>query len=404
MARRMSFLAVAALLVLALLPVFSQAVVIGANKGVVELKNVLKEGYAQELVTLTTDTSFNLSIDYIVEGEIKDWVRFEPVKNPFYISRDNPYTIAVIVEPPGDAQIQRYTGSIRFVTGALGGTEGQFGTSVRTAININMGVQVTGQQFVSCAVPEVTLNDVEEGYPIEFYAVVSNNGNVRIRPEFSLEFWNQDQSQLVQSMNFTSDEQILPTTQKRIFKSLANTLPIGQYWVRMKTPLCGDSGLGFYTFSVIERGGVSDKGELIRIQNQPDAYVGQIVPIDAVFTNLGSRVVSAKFKGTVTSGSRDNIFKIIDTEPIDVAPGETASLRTYFNPTQEGQYLVNGQVLYNRKLTFEKSSVLNVYPGGPGGVARGLLRPTTIMLLMLAIMVVFVILIIRRRKSQRHRF
>jgi hypothetical protein len=394
---RLHLILIVFVLFLVALPYPASATVIGANKGVIDLKNVMKNGYAQELVTLTTDTDFNLSINYKVEGDVADWIRFEPQANPFYISKNNPYTIAIIVEPPQDARVDKYTGSVRFITGALAGPEGQFGTAVRTAININMAVQVTGQEVVSCTVPEVTLNDVEEGYPLEFYAVISNGGNVRLKPSFILEFWNQDQTKLVETMNFTTDDEILPTTQRRIFKSLPQSLPIGQYWVRMKTPVCGEAGAGFYTMSIVERGGVSDKGVLLTIQNPVDARVGQIVPIDAVFQNLGSRVVSAKFKGTITSGGKDNIFKLIDTEPIDVAPGKTESLRTYFNPTQEGQYMISGQVLYNKKLTFEKLSILNVYPLKVG-LAQGIFSTGTIVLVLLAIIIAVLIILIMRNK------
>ena len=383
---------------------FSSAVVIGANRGVLNFNNVLQNGYAQELVTFTTDTDFNVSVTGTVKGDIADWVRFDPPEKTFYISKDNPFTLAVIVEPPGDTKIDKYTGSIEFLTGALAAPGGQFGTSVRTAITVNMGVQVTGQELVSCQIAGLSMEDVEEGYPIEVSGVVINNGNVRIKPEIDMEFWNQDQTKLVQTFSFTPDEQTLPTTQKRFFKSLSQKLPIGQYWVKTSAPLCGEGSAGFYTLSVFERGGVSDKGELVKIDNPLDAEVGQIIPIDAVFTNLGSRVVSAKFKGTIVSGDRDNIFKVIDTEPIDVDPGQTERLRTYFNPVQEGQYLVVGQVLYNRKLTFEKSSVINVYP--VGGIAKKKsLNRSILLLALIAAAIVVVVLIIRKRKSQgrRHR-
>jgi len=371
------------------------ATVIGANKGVINFRNVLKNGYAQELVTLTTDTDFNLSVTYKVEGELADWVRVEPPQQPFFISKDKPNVVAIIVEPPGDAKNQHYTGSIRFLTGALAGPEGQFGTAVRAAINIRLGVDITGQEIVSCRARGFQIEDVEEGYPLEFYALVTNNGNVRIKPEFILEFWNQDQSELVETFRFTINESILPTVQKRVFYSLEHDLDIGQYWVRIRTPLCGDAGSGFITVSVIERGGVSDKGELIRIENEPWVRVGDIVPIDAVFKNLGTRVVSAKFKGTISSG--DEIFKIIDTDPLDVMPGEIVKLRTYFNPVQEGQYMIKGRVLYNKKLTFEKSSVLNVNPSGKPTPAKKI-EWGGVLIILLVIIVILIILILRRKK------
>ncbi|MBN2459883.1 hypothetical protein JXB28_06385 [Candidatus Woesearchaeota archaeon] len=376
----------------------AEAAVIGANKGVLSYRNVLKDGYAQDLVTLTTDTDFNLSITYKVEGEAAEWIRLEPESQPFFISKDNPYVVAVVVEPPPDARNQQYSATIRFITGALAGPEGQFGTAVRAAIQLRLGVEITGQEMVSCSATGFAMEDVEEGYPFEFYSVVTNNGNVRIKPEFVLEFWNQDQTELVKSFSLITNESILPTVQKRVFHSFSHALPIGQYWVKISTPTCGGSGSGFITASVFERGGVSDKGELLKIEHDAWVKTGDIIPIDAIFQNLGSRIVSAKFKGTISSG--DNIFKIIDTDPLDVQPGEIVSLRTYFNPIQEGQYMITGRVLYNKKLTFDKSSVLNVNPSGEPPEQGKTLGATTIALIFILCIIIFILIMIFKRKKK----
>lgn len=378
-------------------PFFVGATVVGANKGVINFKNVLKNGYAQELVTLTTDTDFNLSVTYKVEGELAEWVRLEPSTQPFFISKDHPHVVAVVVEPPDDARNQHYDGSVRFVTGALAGPEGQFGTAVRAAINTRIGVDITGQEIVSCNAAGFELNDVEEGYPIEFYAVFTNDGNVRIKPSFVLEFWNQDQTELVRSFNFIIDKSILPTVQERVFYSINQDLDIGQYWIKVRIPTCGEGIAAFLTMSVIERGGVSDKGELVNIENAAWAKAGDIVPIDAVFRNLGSRVVSAKFTGTISSG--EEIFKVIDTDPLDVRPGETVKLRTYFNPTQNGQYVITGRVLYNKKLTFDKSSILNVNPSGTPPRAGKISNWSIISIILVVIIITLILLILRKKKK-----
>lgn len=395
-AKKEFLLVVIALVLLGLSTALVEATVIGATKGIINYKNVLKNGYAQDQVVLTTDTDFNLSVTYKIEGEIADWIRIEPAEQPFFIRKDYSNSVLIIVEPPGDAKNQHYSAAVRFLTGALAGPQGQFGTAVRAAINIRIGVDITGQEIVNCRAGGFVLDDVEEGYPLEFYAVVTNDGNVRIKPNFVLEFWNQDQTEIVKVFNFTVNESILPTVQKTIFYSIPQNLKIGQYWVKVKTPTCGDQGEGFVTVSVIEKGGVSDKGELVSIENAPWAKTGDIVPIDAVFKNLGTRVVSAKFKGTITSG--ESIFKVIDTDSLDVMPGETVSLRTYFNPVQEGQYIIKGRVLYNKKLTFERSSLLNVNPTGTPPIGKEGLGWEAILIILTVIIAILIILILRRRK------
>jgi hypothetical protein len=110
--------------------------------------------------------------------------------------------------------------------------------------------------------------------------------------------------------------------------------------------------------------------------------------------------VSAKFKGTINSG--DEIFKIIDTDSVDVAPGEITKIRTYFNPLQEGQYMVTGRVLYNKKLTFEKSSVINVNPyGKPAGGAVGVGSVILLMVIIIIILLLIILIVKRGRKKQK---
>jgi len=403
--RKIVFVVFLPILLILLNPFVVEAAVIGINKVEINFKNVLKNGYAQDIVTLSTDTDYNLSITYRVEGEIANWIRVEPSDQPFFINKDSPNLVLIIIEPPSDVKNQHYNGSIRFITGALAGPQGQFGTAVRAAVNIRLGLDVVGQEIVDCRALGFEMDDVEEGYPLEFYAVVTNQGNVKLRPRFVLEFWNQDQSELVKSFDFTLNESLLPTVEKRIFYSISHNLPLGQYWVKIKTPSCGESGNGFLTMSLIERGGVSDQGELVGIENEPWAKVGDIIPIDAVFKNIGTRVVSAKFKGTIASG--EEIFKIIDTDALDVMPGETAKLRTYFNPAQQGQYMISGRILYNKKLTFEKSSVLNVNPSGKPPSEGKPLNWSIILVVLVIIIIVLIIFIVRRKRELlrgRHRF
>ena len=53
-----------------------------------------------------------------------------------------------------------------------------------------------------------------------------------------------------------------------------------------------------------------------------------------------------------------SIEKVIDTDTYNVPPGQTARIETFFNPTEPGQYVVAGRVLYNNKLTFQKSTII----------------------------------------------
>ncbi len=385
------------LFLLVALPTLVSAVGIGVNKGVLTFTDVLQNGYAQESVLVTTDSATPITGTYQFEGDIADWLRVEPNSTFFSFSRDKPYKLTVIAEPPADAQLKEYTGGVRVLTGEIARTAGGLiGTTTRAAFLIKVKLGVSGTQRKSCVLGGVQLKNTEVGQPYEFTATVKNNGNVRIRPSFNITVYDQSQADQVQSATLIMDHDILPTVTETFTKEVPNKLPIGQYWARV-TSECGDSKL--LTFDVLARGGIADKGELVRVEAKPWAKTGEIIPIHAVFTNLGSRTVGAKFKGTITTNEQPpRLVKTIDTDTYNVPAGQTASIETFFNPTEPGRYIVAGRVLYNGKLTFQKSTIINVQ--GPMLVAA---QSFTGPLLFIIILIILLLLFIIRKRRRRRR-
>src|SRR3989344_5680602 len=120
---------------------------------------------------------------------------------------------------------------------------------------------------------------------------------------------------------------------------------------------------GFYW-----RRGIADNGELTEIINKPWAYTNETVQITAKFQNSGKRSVTARFKGTIRLD--DKIVKLIETEEIIVPVGETADFDIFFVPEIPGRYTINGRAVYNKKLTFEKGTVLNVNPAAEEKIVK----------------------------------
>lgn len=376
-----------------------QAVNIGVNKGRINYVDVLQNGYAQENVLVTTDSPTEIAGTYEVEGEIAPWLTFEPSERNFTFSREHPYPLTVIVTPPADAQLGDYSGGLRFLTGELQRNEGgKIGQTTRAAFLIRLGLGVTGTQRLDCAVGGLELKDTEQGQPIDFVATVSNKGNVRIKPAFDIKVYDQAETLVLQKFSFESDKEILPTTSQKVFKQLEHGLIPGQYFARVEIPLCGETKR--VTFDVLERGGIADKGTLLRIDAPSWAKTGDILPVDAVFQNQGSRTVEARFEGTITPKGDEKIVKVIDTAPLNVLPGETTKLETFFNPITPGTYVINGRVRYNNKLTFQKQAIINVN-GSALEFAGGLSGSLLVMLLLLIVILILLILIAKRRRRRR---
>ena len=387
-------LTAAALLACVSIPT-AHAVGIGVNKATIDYTDVLQNGYAQDTILVTTDSPDPIDGTWQVEGDIAPWVRIEPPDANFTFSQSAPYPLTVVVEPPADARLMNYTGGIRVLTGQLARTEGgKIGTTTRAAFLIKLNLGVTGTQHLSCVAGGVQIKDTEIGQPFDFLATVHNTGNVRIRPSFSILVYDQYQTKLVANLSVATDQDILPTTTENILKSVMHNLPPGQYWAQVTSAPCGDSA--FITFDILDRGGIADQGELLGIDVNPWAKTGDIVPITARFRNEGSRTENAKFKGTVTSQATGQLVKVIDTDSYSVAPGQTVPIETYFNPTDPGQYIIAGRILYNDKLTFQKSAILNVQ--GPSMVPSGV---SWWLILLLIVIIILILLILIARKRRR---
>ena len=336
----------------------ANAVSIGVSPGRAVFDNMLKSGYAERTVKISTNSNEGIIARLDVKGEVSGWLRLEPDNKTFSLSSGSPYELKIIMQPPDDARSDSYSGSIEFVIESSGGITGRAGGFVKPGVKLIIDVVVSDKEIKTCNSGAFDFDDIEIGFPLKLSLIVINNGNVRIKPKISFDIWDQNQEKLIMSDEFTGSE-ILPTTKEKITKTIPNSLDVGQYWANADVDECGSSSL--LTFSVVEKGGIVDKGTFEGITNKPWVYVDEPVEIKAVFKNQGPRTVYAKFKGDIKLDNK--IVEVIETEEIDVLSQETADFITYFTPEKPGRYIISGRVIYNRKLSYEKASVMNVnYP------------------------------------------
>jgi hypothetical protein len=373
------------------------AVGISVTKGEIIFGNVLKDGYAEDTFFVSTDAPFDVPLSYELGGDIKKWVTIDPDLNDpnitVTVNNTKYQPIRVVITPPADTPIGDYTGFIRIITGAINKPGGQYGTNLQAAFLVRIRISVTGTEYLSCSAGGIIIRDTEVGMPLEYYMSVSNSGNIRVRPNATVDIWNQDQTKLLTTKQLLfNDVEVLPTTSKAFTNKFGADLRVGQYWGYATVYPCETTQL--VTFNVYEKGGIVDNGDFIRIDNPSWAKIGDVLPIAAVFKNLGTRTVSAKFKGVITSDNR--IIETIDTEFYDVAPGEISTIQTYFTPKKLGQYIITGRILYNNKLSFEKSSVITVNEGVES-------QFSWIYILILIIIIIVILLLLIRIRKKKHK-
>lgn len=386
-----------AVLCLTVLPISATAIAIGVNRASINFDEVLRDGFAREAATITTDSIEPVTAEIILEGPQREWINLS-ARN-FTFSRDNPYTLIVEVQPPTDAQITSYRINMSILTGELSrGGGGQIGSTARASLGVPIIITLTGTQRLACRVSGLRVLDTERGQELEMRLSVHNTGNVRVTPGITLEVFDKLRSGLVLSRTASFGREILPTVTDSTSLFFPLDLASDQYWASVKVPEC--QGSEFLTFDVLEPGGIKDDGELIRIDAGSWNRVGDIIPVTAVFRNNGVRSLRASFRGKIERVDDGSIVKIIQTDEVIVDPSVTADLQTFFNPTEPGKYRVVGKVFYNQKLTAEKEAIINVN-GASVGIAG--LRTSTWILLVMMLGIGFLLLLIIRRKRDRMR-
>lgn len=386
------------LIVVLLFSVQVHAVALGVNKATLSFADVLRGGYAEDIVTVTTDSEDMISAELLLDGESKDWFTFSA--KVFNFSRDKPYQLHVIVQPPMDTQIQDYRVDMTIITSAIGKDTGtKMGSSTRASFRIPLQVRMSGTERIMCSGGGVQILDTEEGRPLDVKVSILNRGNVRINPNITIEIYDKLRSSLLQNRTVEFGDRILPTLTGTATRSLSMDLDAAQYWAVIRVPMCEYSDL--QTFDVLPPGGIKDDGEFIRLEAQSWANTGDIVPITAVFRNKGARGIRAVLKGTIARVDNGQIVKVITSDEYVVDPGVTADMMTYFNPVVGGQYVVTAKVFYNNKLTIERSTLINVN-GAPVKSAGGL--STVVIVIVIIIAILFLLILIRRKKDAQRRY
>ncbi|MEM3373632.1 MAG: hypothetical protein QXE31_00260 [Candidatus Woesearchaeota archaeon] len=368
--------------------------VIGVSPSIVKFSKMMKGGYAETYITITTSTEFPLTARFKGDGEIADWIKLEPTNESFQFSKSKPYSVKLIIEPPKDIPSGNYSGLLKITTDSYATVESGAGSSVMAQVGLLIYVEVVGDEIIDCTAGKITASNTEIGQPFIVSAIVENNGNIRLRPEIKVEVYDQYKTKMVYSTT-TLGQEILPTTKKEIFAEINNNLPLGQYFAYIYLKQCNQQQL--VTFDVLEKGQIADSGKLIGIRTNEIAYENEILPIRPLFQNTGNRKVIAKFKGEIKNLKTGKIEQILESDSLEVNPQESIEFNLFFLPKETGEYQISGRVLYNNKITFEEQSkqvkVLKKDKKMPGYL---------LFILYIIIGLVILILISKIRKKRKH--
>ena len=127
--------------------------VIGESPSIIKFSNMLKDGYAERQITISTSIVNPVRAHFETEGEVGEWITLP--ENEFVFSKDNPYVFTLIMQPNEDAKNGNYSGILRMTTDELATVERGAGSSVIAQVGLLLYVEITGEEIIECRATEL---------------------------------------------------------------------------------------------------------------------------------------------------------------------------------------------------------------------------------------------------------
>ncbi len=341
----------------------ASAVSIGAGPSTIDFGKLVRGGYAEEEVTVSTSGDEDLTCTVEFLGGLKDWLSVD-VGDSFELPANSRVRLKAVVQPPLDAGNGVYEGAIYIKAGPTSSAEGGTGMVVGAGVRLAVKAEITGEEIISYRLKRASVSDTETGYPIKFTAVIENNGNVKVKPVIRIEIY--DSAGNLKKTFSQSNVEILPTVESNIpLEVPSDDLEVGQYSAAL---IVGDEEQTL-SFSILERGTLALKGKLNQVSlNKIWVEVGETVKITGDVENTGEILIEdAKLNVEVylvdEKYKTEKLVKAFtSSESLDIPVGGEVELTSYFTPSTAGRYNIRAVVTYSGKKTPAKATILNVLP------------------------------------------
>jgi hypothetical protein len=338
---------------------FITATIIGISPASVGMTKVLRGGYAERNIVVSTDSIEPILITLTQRGDTKGWINYST--GNFSVSKDSPYVLKMMILPPGDVQNGNYSGFLVFSSSPFGkAREGQAVGVIRSTLDLVLDFEIIDTEIMDCNAKNFIVESAEKGDDIVFNLVVSNNGNIRFKPNLNIKIWDSDQIEILKEESFLGQE-LLPTTADNFSARIkSDELTVGQYFAEVSVGDCYSNQM--LTFDILEPGALKADGALLGIILSRQGYVGDIIPIRISFKNTGQKDISAQFEGKIVLDGRT--IQKLESQKTGVSISQTKDFSFEFSPEKPGKYIISGKVYYSGKKTFESSASIDILDKG----------------------------------------
>lgn len=375
---------------LALTPSASVAGV-GVSPPTLSYEKVLKGGTAQEQFTIFNSADVDVYYDIRVEGN--DWFSFEP-SPPVKVPAKGSVRVNAIVNPPGDTANGVYNCTVYVEPSEVNVTEGEGAVmGILPAIGLTTSIEITGEQILDGNVYKISVESNEIGKPIRFKIGFANTGNVRAKPETSINILKDAKA----TETLKKSDEIIPGEAKEITLEWTGG-DVGDHTAKVNVLLDGDLlSEKALKFEVLERGALRCKGEIVDVKAPKVASVGMPAKIEVGFKNTGSIALQAKIKGDVILNRE--LVEVMESEPVLIDVGETETLTAYLNPEEPGDYLIDGDVIYEGKKAEMNQITISVKAEEAGGMYMDIIMLSGLVLIVALILVLIYVTKKKRLKK-----
>jgi len=262
------------------------AISIGAGPSTIDFGKMVRGGYAESEITVSTSGDEDLQCTVEFTGDIKDWLSVDK-GDEFDLPADSRVKLMAVIQPPLDAPNGKYEGAIYIKAAPTASISSGAGLILGAGVKLLIYAEITGEEIVTYKMRRASVSDTETGYPIKFTAVVQNTGNVKVKPEVKIEIFDLG-GNLVKTFTQANVE-ILPTVESPITVEVPSQgLDVASYTAKVTV---GDSEQTL-TFNILEKGTLALKGVLTKVAlNKIWVEVGETVKIAGEVKNTGELLI-----------------------------------------------------------------------------------------------------------------
>ncbi len=316
----------------------------------ITFNNVLRDGYAETLLALSTDKG-NFDVDFSIEGNLKDYFTIESNN---ILTQEQSLRTKIILKTPSNIQNGLYQNFLIITFTSKSSPEVTTSSSISKSIPID--VYITDTVIKQLEINNILIDDIRENQNLDIIIDWTNKGNVLIKPKIEVKILDL-KNNLIKEREFETS--LLPKQDnyninlgrlnKNEYKAVIRVL--------LDDSLIQERTLNFFVLALNEK---ISKGILTSIENQDRSHIDDKTQIIGSFVNTGESELNAIMITEVYLNN--NLIDTIESNNINIKTNQNIEINNLFIPKELGLYKFKNYIQYGNKISNTKESVLEVVP------------------------------------------